>query len=364
MRQPTVAIIVLNYNGLDLLNKCLRSLKQSNYSSYKVLVVDNGSTDGSAEFIARQYPDYVKLQKNQDNLGFSKGNNEAIKLCFDSDYIVLLNNDTEVEPDWLAELIAVAEKDPTIGALQPKLRSLKDRNMFDHNGAAGGYFDRFGYTVCRGRVFYTIEKDTGQYDDVREVFWAGGPAILLRRRVLQEVGLLDEDFQAHFEEIDLCWRIRLAGYRILYVPSAVVYHLWGGTPNSRRVYLNQRNSLFTMIKNYSTANAVKYVSGRVIFDIINIGYTLLRRDFHWTKDILASYLWFAAHPALVMRNRRKAQRLRKVNDDHILRLMLRNSAVLQYFLLKRTTYSRLTGRPNGSRVPILERPQVVTDNHN
>lgn len=345
MQQPRVTIIIVNYNGMKFLDNCLKSLKKILYPNYCVIVVDNGSTDGSVDFIRKNYPDYVTLVQNKENLGFLKANNRVLESNLDSDYVLLLNNDTEVEPDWLKELVAVAESDPLIAALQPKLRSLRDREVFDYNGAAGGYLDKYGYTVCRGRVFDTIERDTGQYEDICEVFWAGGSAIFIRQKVLSETGLMDEDFIAHFDEIDLCWRMRLVGYKVLYVPSAVVYHFGGGTPNPQKAYLNQRNNLLTLIKNYSLGNALKYVTGRILFDIINIGYALLRKDFNWVKAILKSFLWIATHPRLIARKRKSVQQIRNVPEADIMRLVMKKSVIIQYFLQGRKTYTRLKGLP-------------------
>ncbi len=345
MKQPKVDVIVLNYNGEKFLKNCLDTLKKTTYKNYRVILVDNASSDRSLEIIRSGYMDYVALIENKDNLGFVKANNQVMAADGDADYFVLLNNDTEVEPDWLTELVKVAEQDPSIGALQPKLKSLRDREKFDYNGASGGYFDRFGYTVCRGRVFDTIEQDKGQYDDSREVFWAGGPAIFLRKSTLAQTGLLNDSFGAYFEEIDLCWRIRLAGYRILCVPDAVVFHYWGAANNPGKRYLNQRNNLLTLFRNYSTLNLVKYFPARLCFDFINLGYAVVRLDTDWAKAILKSFGYVLTHGHIMIRERKEIQKTRKVKDSEITRLMVKSSIIKQYFLQGRRIFTELDGLP-------------------
>jgi len=344
---PSVSVILLNYNGLRFLEPCLESLKRTRYSNFRVILVDNGSTDGSQEFVRARYPDFVTPVFNRENLGFSKAMNQVLQreeLC--GKYVVLLNNDTEPQQHWLEELVKVAESDSSVGALQPRLLSLRDPRYFDYNGAAGGYLDRYGYTVCRGRIFYSIEQDNGQYDDMLETLWAGGPAIFLRHDILSDTGYLDEDFWAYFEEIDLCWRIRLRGYKVLCVPSSVVYHYWGGANTPRVQYFNHRNNLLTLIKNYSWLHVLRYVPGRAILDLANVGYALSKGDLRWAMAIVSAHVWILLHLPLVLRRRREVQRLRRVPDAEIMRLMLRHSVVLQFFLQGRRDFSTLSGLPS------------------
>lgn len=329
--QPKVSIIIVHYNGIKILENCLNSLKNTNYKNYEVIVVDNNSSDESVDFIKNNYLNYLSLIQNKENLGFAVGNNVALKTV-KSDYVVLLNNDTEVEENWLNELVKIAESDSSIGALQPKLLSLKNPKFFDYSGAAGGYLDRYGYAICRGRVFDSIEKDTGQYNDMVEIFWAGGAAIFLRNKVLSETGLLDEDFYAHFEEIDLCWRIHLKGYKIMNVPASVVYHLSGGTPNPKKLFLNHRNSLLTLLKNYSFENLCIYFPIRLGFEFITLAYAVSKNDIKWVGAIVRSQIWIFMHISLIMQKRRETQKLRVISDDMLSNIIFKKSIVISYFL--------------------------------
>lgn len=332
MIRPKVSIIIVHYNGTKIIDNCLKSLRSTTYENYEVIIVDNNSTDESVDLITKKYCGYATLIRNKENLGFAAGNNIALR-NINSDYVVLLNNDTEVKPDWLNKLVDMAEYDISIGALQPKLLSLRNPGYFDYNGAAGGYLDRYGYTVCRGRIFGHIEKDYGQYDDVVETFWAGGAAIFIRTKVLSETGLLDEDFYAHFEEIDLCWRIRLRGYRILCVPKSVVYHLAGGTANPNKLFLNHRNNLIMILKNYSLKRLIVYFPIRIIFDCVTIGYAASKKDFNWTIAILKSFLWIFANVRSIIIKRISIQKTRKVSDDEIVGMMT-DSAIIKFFIKK------------------------------
>ena len=346
MVSPTVSVIVLNYNGRRFLEACLRSLERTRYDNFRVIVVDNGSTDGSVEMLTGELPHFVTPVFNPTNLGFSRAMNQILvrdDLC--GEYVVLLNNDTEVDEYWLDALVRVAEADTNVGAVQPKLLSLRERGRFEYAGAAGGFLDRLGHSLCRGRIFYSIEEDTGQYDDVCEIFWASGAAVLLRRDLATEVGLLDEDFWMHYEEIDLCWRLRLHGYKVMYVPSSVVYHYGGGGANPRVRYLNHRNSLLTLMKNYSRPNLLSYFPRRVVMDVVNVGYALAKRDVVWARSIVLAYMWILLHLPRLWRKRRLVQQQRRVSDEEIAGLMVHDSAVWQYFLRRRRVFSELSGLP-------------------
>lgn len=359
MEQPSVAVVVVNYNGLELLKNCLKSLERTTYANFQVIVVDNASTDGSTDFVQKHCQRSVRLVQNERNLGFCAANNIALRQT-DTKYVVLLNNDTEVEPAWLVELVRVAEADPTIGALQPKIRSLRNREQFEYGGAAGGLIDVYGYPFCRGRVFNTVERDQGQYDTVMDAFIAMGAAMFLRRSVLDETGLFDESYFAFFEETDLSWRIRLRGYKIRCIPSSVIYHVGGATApynEPRRAYLLHRNGLITLLANYSLGNLLRFLPLRLLFEFANIFYYLGRAP----KCALApprSLLWIIAHPQTVWAKRRRAQRLRKLSDRDILRNMATRSILIQYFLHGKKTFSELKGLPTLHADENVSRPVV------
>ena len=238
-----VAIVILNYNGRNFLEKFLPSVIEYTENA-PLYVVDSASEDGSAEWIENHYPT-VKILRLPKNYGYAGGYNRALQRI-EAEYYVLLNSDVEVTPQWLTPLTDLLDKDPTIAACQPKLLAYHDKSQFEYAGAAGGYIDWLGYTYCRGRIFYHNETDRGQYDTTVPIFWASGACLMIRARLFHAMGGFDEDFFAHMEEIDLCWRLHLAGHEVYCCPQSVVYHVGGGTlpPSSPfKTYLNYRNSL-------------------------------------------------------------------------------------------------------------------------
>lgn len=266
---PKAAIVILNWNGRFFLEKFLPSVYNSSYPNLEFILGDNGSTDDSVAFVQSFYPG-IRVICTGNNLGFAGGYNEVLRQV-DADYFVLLNSDVEVTPDWLQPIIALMEKDPAIAAAQPKIRNYHQRDTFEHAGAAGGYIDRFGYPFCRGRILNVLEKDEGQYDDACEIFWATGAAMVIRRSCWISAGGFDADFFAHMEEIDLCWRLKLAGYTIWYCPDAVVYHVGGGTlhkENPYKTYLNFRNNLLMLQKNLPFRSAIYRIFVRFWLDLL------------------------------------------------------------------------------------------------
>jgi len=245
-----VSVVILNWNGRDFLQKFLPSVCKSTYPHLEVIVGDNGSTDGSVAFLRENHPS-VKILENGRNLGFAGGYN-AVLGRVEADCYVLLNSDVEVTENWIEPVVAYMEAHPDVAAVQPKIRSQREKNKFEHAGAAGGFIDRYGYPFCRGRIFHEVEKDMGQYDDDVEVFWASGAAMFIRSEAWKAAGGFDADFFAHMEEIDLCWRLKRMGYGIAYAGGSTVYHLGGGTLNAenpQKTYLNFRNNLMMLQKN-------------------------------------------------------------------------------------------------------------------
>ncbi len=294
MTQPSVAIVILNWNGKGFLEKFLPSVTASIYPGKKVIVADNASTDDSVNFIRKKYPQITIIQ-NSSNEGFAKGYNTALKQVA-ADYYVLLNSDVEVTPDWIGPVIELMESDISIGACQPKILDHRDKNRFEHAGACGGWLDRFGYPFSRGRVFDTCEPDKGQYDTVEPCFWASGAAFFVRSSVFHDLGRLDEFFFAHQEEIDLCWRMQLAGYKIFVQPASVVYHVGGGTlprGNSRKTFLNFRNNLIMLAKNTSLGAALWKLPVRMFLDALSALRGMLSGDFGYFFAICKAHLHFA-----------------------------------------------------------------------
>lgn len=245
-----VSIVILNWNGRHYLEKFLPSLLSGTEAGAELVVIDNASTDDSLAFLQSHYPQ-VRIIRNRENFGFARGYNEGLREV-EAEYLVLLNSDVEVAPGWLTPLLQLMDSRPDIGACQPKLLQYDQRNLFEYAGASGGWLDYLGYPFARGRIFDYCEEDQGQYDDTAPVFWASGAALLVRNRLFKELGGFDPYFFAHQEEIDLCWRIQLSGYKIYSCPSSVVHHVGGGTlpkNNSKKTYLNFRNNRIMLSKN-------------------------------------------------------------------------------------------------------------------
>jgi GT2 family glycosyltransferase len=293
MAYPSVAVVILNWNGKRYLEKFLPSVMSGTYANYKVVVADNASTDNSIDFLKSHFPQ-VEIIMNPSNEGFAKGYNTALQQV-KADYYVLLNSDVEVNSGWIEPVIELMESDKKIGACQPKLLSFDDNTQFEYAGASGGWIDSFGYPFTRGRVFDNCEKDKGQYEDAIPCFWATGAAMFVRSDVYHEMRGLDEHFFAHQEEIDLCWRMQLYGYKIYVQPKSVVYHVGGGTlpkGNSRKVFLNFRNNLIMLAKNLPFLEACIKIPLRFGLDAIAAWKGLLGGDMGYFMAIAKSHFAF------------------------------------------------------------------------
>jgi GT2 family glycosyltransferase len=265
-----VSVIIVNYNNKKFLAKCLGSVFSSNYPNLEVVFVDNASIDGSVDFVKKMFENKIsslKIVQNSKNLGYAEGNNLGMSLA-SGEYFVLLNNDTEVEKDWLMELITPMESDRTIGAAQCKLLSMNERERLD---SAGAFIDRFGFPEERGAQ----EVDWGQYDGLDKIFYAKGAGFAVRRCILNEIGSFDKDYFLSYEETDLCWRIWLRGYRIVFAYKSVVYHFGSisifeakARKNSVHLYHNTKNHIMTLLKNYDLSNLVKYVPAVVFLKVL------------------------------------------------------------------------------------------------
>lgn len=244
-----IAVVILNWNGAKLLEQFLPSVVAYSDEA-KIYVADNASTDNSLEIIRSKFPQ-ITIIKNDSNYGFAKGYNVALQQV-EEDYYALVNSDIEVTPNWLSPILSIFDNEPNIGIIQPKILDIKNKAYFEYAGAAGGYIDQFGYPFCRGRIFDTIEKDQGQYNDDIEIFWASGACLFIRKDVYRALNGFDDDFFAHQEEIDLCWRAFNLGFKAKYTSKSVVYHVGGATLNEghpRKTFLNFRNSLLMLTKN-------------------------------------------------------------------------------------------------------------------
>ena len=259
------AVVILNWNTEGFLKEFLPGLLHSaaKVDGAEVIVADNASTDGSLDLMAKEFPQ-VRTLKFSSNLGFTGGYNEAFRQLYKDgkpEYFLLINSDIEVSEDWLKPLVAWMDSHPDCGACAPKLHSLQKKEMFEYAGAAGGYLDRFGYPFCRGRILKRVEPDKGQYDAPANVFWATGACLMVRSSVYSELGGLDDRFFAHMEEIDLCWRMQLEGWKVTVVPESIVWHLGGGTlpaTSPFKLFLNFRNNLMMLEKNLAKTYALSY----------------------------------------------------------------------------------------------------------
>lgn len=263
------AVVILNWNTEGFLREFLPGLIRSveKIDGAEVVVADNASTDGSMDVMRNEFPQVRTLQFEK-NFGFTGGYNKAFSQI-DSDYFVLINSDIEVTEDWLRPLVDWMESHPECGACAPKLHSWQDRDMFEYAGAAGGYLDRSGYPFCRGRVLKRLEKDNGQYDSPADVLWATGACLMVRSSVYKKLGGLDERFFAHMEEIDLCWRMQLEGYKVTVVPESVVYHVGGGTlpaTSPFKLFLNYRNNLLMLENNLAKTFALRKLKSGINAD--------------------------------------------------------------------------------------------------
>jgi GT2 family glycosyltransferase len=338
---PDVTVVIPHYRA-DVLSDCLESLFAHTDLPFHVMVIDDGP-DAPSICRARAVFPQIEILRNERNLGFCAACNRGLQTVR-TRYAVLLNDDTRVTPGWLAPLLEAAERDPSIAACQPKLLSATDPDRFDYAGGAGGYIDCFGYTFCRGRLFDHREQDQGQYDRSAPLFWACGSAMFLRVEAVREVGLLDVDYFMHFEEIDLCWRLHLAGYSIAAVPASVVYHYSGFSlpPASfRKVYLNHRNNLVLLCKNLAFGRLLWIGPVRLGLELFTTFTSLLRGDWPRTAAPLAALLWCLFHPLQLLRRRRHSQSLRRVSDAAIRHGVYRGSIVFQYFARRVRAASQL-----------------------
>lgn len=255
------SVIILNWNGAEMLRTYLPSVvAHTTLPDVEIIVADNGSTDNSLEVLRTEFPNVRTIVLDQ-NYGFAEGYNRAINQV-DSQYVVLLNSDVEVTAGWLEPMLAYLDTNTDVASIQPKIRSYINRDYFEHAGAAGGFVNALGYPYCRGRILWKVEQDKGQYDTITDVDWTSGACMCVRTNVYKELGGLDASFFAHMEEIDLCWRMRNAGWRLVCLPQSVVYHLGGGSlhyDSPRKTYLNHRNNLIMIKKNKKHPFGVLFV---------------------------------------------------------------------------------------------------------
>jgi hypothetical protein len=305
-----IAIVILNWNGEVLLERYLPSVVAHSKDA-DIYVADNASTDGSISFVAKNYPS-INIIRNTENGGFAKGYNDALKHV-DADIYCLLNSDVEVSPNWLRPISEAFLNIKDVAIIQPKILDLLKKGHFEYAGAAGGFIDQLGYPFCRGRIFQTLERDNGQYDDVKEIFWATGACMFVKKNVFEELDGFDSDYFAHQEEVDFCWRAKNHGYKIFYIGSSRVYHLGGSTlsnMNPKKTYLNFRNSLFSITKNLPRRKAFIIILLRLLLDGIAALRFIFQLKFNHFLAIFRAHLSFYRQFRKMYRKREKTKFLR------------------------------------------------------
>ena len=323
------AVVILNYNGEKLLRQFLPSVIQ--YSSEaEIIVADNNSSDRSISFLQQTFPQ-IRIIQLDKNYGFCGGYNRALKEVV-ADYYVLLNSDIEVTSEWLGPMASILDHDPTIAAVQPKVLSYHNKNKFEHAGAAGGFIDVLGYPFCRGRIFDYVEEDHGQYNDQREVFWATGACLMIRAEAFKKFGGFDEDFFAHMEEIDLCWKLQRTGQKVFYCGKSTIYHVGAGTlsyRNPRKVFLNFRNGLSLLFKHLNTGELVYKLPLRILLDVIAAFLFLIKGDAGSFAAVLRAQVKFLFS---LRRELRKRQEIRNALPTYSDAMIYKGSVVVDYFL--------------------------------
>ncbi len=330
-----VAVVILNWNGIKFLKEFLPTVIKFSFDTAEVIVADNYSDDNSVNFLRENFPE-VRIIQNKSNGGFAKGYNDALAQV-EADYYILLNSDVEVTKNWISPIIKLMESDKNIASCQPKILSYHKPENFEYAGAGGGFIDKYGYPFCRGRLFQTIEKDMGQFDDTIEIFWASGACMFIRADLFHSSGGLDNDFFAHMEEIDLCWRLKNEGYKIMYCPQSVVYHVGGGTlpkSSSRKTYFNFRNNALLLFKNLPSDKLFFILFSRLFLDGIAAFKFLIEGG--W-KDL---YAVFRAHLSFYKNFNKTRNKRNKINQKNVSDIYNSNIAI-DYFIKRKKHFSNL-----------------------
>ncbi|MFO7655736.1 MAG: glycosyltransferase family 2 protein [Bacteroidales bacterium] len=330
------AIVILNWNGKKFLERFLPSvISNSNGNGFAVYIADNGSTDESLPWLEENYP-LVRLIRLDKNYGYAQGYSLALQQI-EAEYFVLLNSDVEVTPHWVSPIIELMDNDKSIAACMPKIKSFQNNELFEYAGAAGGFIDRYGYPFCRGRILNVIEKDQGQYNDITEIFWASGACMFLRASLYFEAGGLDAGFFAHMEEIDLCWRMKRLGYKVMYSPEVTVYHVGGGTlPNNtpHKIYLNYRNNLYLLYKNLASEKLFTTLFMRMILDGISSCLYIMQGKFSFFWSVLRAHAAFYLSIRELCKKRKIFNKNEKIrNPSGIFR-----KSILYRFFIKNERY--------------------------
>ncbi|MFA6617713.1 MAG: glycosyltransferase family 2 protein [Candidatus Neomarinimicrobiota bacterium] len=337
-----VAVVLLSYNSRAYIEQFIPYVLKSTYKDFKLILVDNASTDDTLGFMQRNYPQ-IDILNIEVNKGFTNGFVESLP-CIKAEYYALVTSDVEVAPDWLEPMVEAMDADRNLAACQPKIKAFKDRDSFEYAGATGGFMDKWGYMFCRGRIFDSVEKDKGQYDEPMDIFWASGAVFLLRADVYHEVGGFDNDYFAHMEEIDLCWKIHRAAYNIKVIPASEVFHVGGSVilyGSSEKTYRNYRNNLILLTKHLPTFRLIWMLPWRLILDFVSAMQALLGgRKKECAAIFKAHRDYFASWGKWLGKRSEVLQRVpyRKIKGIY------NRSIIWQYFLRGKKTFSNLPGK--------------------
>lgn len=339
MNKPKVAIVIIHWNNRHLLETFMPGVLKSTYPNLDIYLADNASTDDSVAYVKEHFSE-VKIIQLDKNYGYAGGYNEALKQV-EADYFILLNNDVAVDPDWIEPVISAMEAEDKIAAAQPKLLQFKEPEYFEYAGAAGGYIDHLGYVFCKGRIFETMEKDLGQYNESSTIFWASGACLFIKSACFREVNGFDADYFAHMEEVDLCWRLQLLNYKIISVPQSTVYHLGGSTlkkASPQKTYLNFRNSLIMLMKNMPVSQLWWFIPYRSFLDLLSSIFFLIN------EEPRHSWAIHRAHADFFFKFRfwwKKRASVKRLNNPLKSDVCFRGSIVFSHFILRKKSFSEI-----------------------
>ena len=341
MKKNLVSVIIPHYNGVDFIDQCLQSLTKTTYKPFEIIVVDNGSRDGSQSFIKKHYPQ-VKLLQSPKNLGYAGGCTFGYEHST-GEFIVFLNNYTTFYKHWLTHLVKTAQTQ-NIAICQPKVLALRKPTHFEYAGAAGGYMDRWGYVFCRGRLFDVCEKDEGQYDQQVDIFWASGVCLFTKRSVLETIGAFDPYFFMYFEEEDLCWRAHLQNQRVVFVPGAKIYHYGEKTAKKypfKKYYYFHRNHSILLLKNYAWSSLLRVLPKKFALDMVMMIYFLFKGQWKRSVSIFTATLFLPFHLVSILKLRKQTQHLRKRDEKEIWNMLYPKNIALSYFLRDKKKFTDL-----------------------
>jgi len=335
---PLVSVVIPHYAGTEILSECLTSLNNCSYPNLEIIVVDNASPDDSVYFIKSNFQNVILIQ-SEYNRGFAGGCNFGAQHT-KGKYLLILNNDTIHDPDWIDPLVKMMESNPKISAVQPKILNYDNRDYFDYAGACGGFMDKYCFPFARGRIFSTVEKDEGQYDESIQIFWASGTAFLTRKNVFDKVGGFDEILFAHMEEIDYHWKSQMLGNEIWVEPASVIYHKGAVTlpvSSPKKTYLNYRNSLILLLTNYPKMTPIRLLFPRLFLEFISLLKEVITFKWGHAFAILRSWMWILSHLSLL----KKRRDVLKSDNIKIPILIFQKSIVVKYFIDRKIKFTEL-----------------------